>query len=298
MNFDYGDTLKRAAQMTLRYKSFWVLMTLQMLPSMIMFPLFFYALWVLENSRGEAGGVWMVVLGAALILLFFASFLLMAYSHSAVTLGVIRVDRGGEITDLMELLRDAFPFYGRSLGLILSIQLTIGMIFTVVFMIIGLLMVVTMGIGAICLQPVILLLTPLSMLLMAFMEAAQTALIAEDLGVLDSLKRALQVVRAHVWKYVIISLVVYFGTSIISGIISIPLTFPAAILAMSTETMSLSDSQMGMAVMASMFCCFVPVIFAISGVTQTFIKTTLGLSYLRLASPAGEQVITLEEQAS
>lgn len=298
MNFDYGDTLKQAAQMTLRYKSFWVLMTLQMLPSMIMFPLFFFALWFLEEGQGNAEGVWMVVFGGTLILLFFASFLLMAYSHSTVTLGVIRVDRGGEITDPMGLLRDALPFYGRSLGLILSIQLTIGMIFTVVFMLIGLVTVVTMGIGSICLQPIILLLTPLSMLLMAFMEAAQTALIAENLGVLDALKRAFQVVRAHLWKYVIISLVVYFGTSIISGIISIPLTFPAAILAVSTETMSLSDSQMGMAVMASVVCCFLPVIFAISGVTQTFIKTTLGLSYLRLASPAGEQVITLEEPAS
>ncbi|MBK7318790.1 hypothetical protein [Candidatus Villigracilis affinis] len=297
MNFDYGDTLKQAAQMTWRHKSFWVLMTLQMLPSMLMIPLFFFALWFLENSRNGVGGVWMVVFVLVLFLLLIASFLLMAYSHSATTLGVIRVDRGEENIIFMDLLRDALPFYGRSLGLILSIQLTIGMVFTVIFMFIGLISVVTMGIGAICAQPIILLLTPLSMLLMAFMEAAQTALIAENLNVLDSLKRALQVVREHVWKYVIISLIAYLGTSIVTSFISIPLTLPAVFIAMSTESMSLSDSQTGMAVMFSMLCCFFPLIFALSGVTQAFIKVTLGLTYLRLARPAGEQVIALEEQA-
>ena len=283
MNFDYGDTLKQAAQITWRNKSFWVLMILRTLPSVLTLPIFFLIFSSLEKSRGRLTSVLMLVFMLVFILLMAASLFIMAFSSSAVTLGIIRTNRREGSTMFMELLRDVLPFYWRSLGLILSVQLTIGLVFTIIFLFIGAFSLVTMGIGAICAQPILLLLTPFTMLLLSFMEAAQTVLLEEDLGVVDALKTAARVVREHVWKYLIISLIVYFGITAFSSFISIPLALPAVMLTMSMQASGNVPSQMGLAIILSMMCFFFPVITAVSGVTQTFLKATLSLTYLRLS---------------
>ncbi len=286
MNFDYGATLKQAVQITWRHKSFWVLMILQMIPIILIFPLLFLSLYFLENSLDRIGGIYMIVVGVILFLIFISSFFIAAYSHSATTLGIIRVDRGEGSTGLMDLMRDALPFYGRSLGLFLSIQLTIGLIFTIIFMFIGTFSLVTMGIGAICAQPIILLLTPFSLLFMAFMESAQTALLAEDISVVDALKRAFQIVREHIWKFLIIALIAFLGAGMLNSMISIPLTLPIFFIGALMESSSQSSTQMGLAVMVSMMCIFMPVILILSGITQILMKAALDLSYLRFTHPA------------
>lgn len=298
MNFDYGETLKQAAQITWRRKSLWVLMLLPMLPIFITFPLFFAAIPFLEQSRGEVGGIYMVIAALIFSLLFIASFFFTAYTQSATTLGIIRADRGEEQFQFADLLRDAVPFYGRSLGLLLALQLTIGLIFSIIFLFLTLMILVTMGIGSICFQPILMLLTPFSLLFVSFMEAAQTALLAEDLGVVDALKRAWQVVREHVWKYVIITVIVYFGTSIISSFVVFPLMFPIFFAASFAESATQSASQMSFVIMAAMMCIFFPVMLALSSITQVFMKAALDLAYLRLTDSGQKtenQVIFSEE---
>ena len=299
MNFDYGEILKKAAQITWRHKSFWVLMILQMLPVILIFPFLFLSVFFLENNGGRMEGIYVIVAGVIFFLIFISSFFIAAYSHSATTLGIIRVDRGDGNTGLMDLMRDALPVYARSLGLFLSIQLTIGLVFTIIFMFIGALSLVTMGIGAICAQPIILLLTPFSLLFMAYMEAAQTALLAENLGVADALKRAFQIVREHVWKYLLIALIVFLGANMITSMVSVPLILPIFFVTAFMESSSQSSAQMGLVVMFSMLCVFMPVVAALSSVTQVFTKAALDLSYLRLTRPAPvtAEVIHLEEPA-
>ncbi len=285
MNFDYVETIKQAAQITWRRKFLWGVMLLPMLPIFIMFPLFFAAALFLEENSSEAGGIYMVIAALIFGLLLIASFFFTAYAQSATTLGIIRSDRGDEKIQFAELLQDAVPFYGRSLGLLLVLQLTVGLIFSIIFLFIALMIFVTMGIGAICAQPILMLLTPFSLLFVSFMEAAQTSLLAENLGVVDALKRAWQVMREHVWKYVIITLIVYFGASILSSFVFVPLMIPMFLAGAFVETASQSASQMGFAIFAAMMCFFFPVMLLFSSITQVFMKACLDLTYLRLAVP-------------
>jgi len=282
MEFDYGETLTQSVQITWKRKSLWGVMALPMLPLFVMLPLFFAAIPFLENSGNDLSGVSFLVLVLVFGVFFIVGLFITAYANSAATLGIIRTDRG-DAFQFVDLLRDALPFYGRSLGLLLLLQLTIGLVFTIIFLFIALLTFVTMGIGSFCAQPIIMLLTPFSLLFVAFMESAQTALIAENLGVVDALKCAWEIVRRHVWKFVIITLVVYMGTSMLSGVVVFPLMVPMFFMAGFAQSVSQSITPM-VVVMAVGMCIFFPVMLLLSSIIQVFMKASLDLTYLRLAA--------------
>lgn len=134
------------------------------------------------------------------------------------TFGILRAERGEGSTAFMDLVRDGFQHFGRIFSAVLIIQLTIGAIFTVVFLCMTLLSLVTMGLASFCLQPIMLLLTPLSFLTIAVTDGAVIAVIDENLSAWEAVKRAIQVVREHVWKFIILTLIVYLGTTILSSI--------------------------------------------------------------------------------
>jgi hypothetical protein len=160
-----------------------------------------------------------------------------------------------------------------------------------------LLILVTIGMASICLQPIMILLTPLMFLMIGVLEAAQIAVIAGDMNVLDAVKRALQVVRAHVWKYVIITLIVYFGSSILTSIIITPLMLPIFFVPFLLEFGQGMSMQSVVLISVLVSCIFFPVMILVSSVIGVFMKASLDITYLRLTLPAEEQVVHLQEKA-
>jgi len=207
-------------------------------------------------------------------------------SISAATLGVVRAERGEGSTKFMDLLRDGLPYFWRVFGVMMVVNLTVGLAFTIFFLLAFLLIIVTIGLAAICLQPIMILLTPLTFLVVAVLDAAQIAVIVEDMNVIDAIKHALQVVRTHVWKYVIITLIVYFGGSILSSVIVMPLMLPVAIVPFLIGFGQEMSTQSAALVSALFFCIFFPVMMLVSSVLGVFMKTSLDLTYLRLTSSA------------
>ncbi|MBI3167077.1 MAG: hypothetical protein HYZ22_01255, partial [Chloroflexi bacterium] len=225
MNFDYGNILTRAFQITWKYKSFWLFMMFPMLVGSIIFLAFIVPVFFLEDDEEMMGLVmvfWLGVIALGMI----ASLLVSTAGMTSLTLGVLRAERGEGSTAFMDLVRDGFTYFGRALGAVLIIQLSIGAVFTAFFLCVGVLTVVTMGIASICLQPIMLLLTPLSFLVMAVMYGALVAVIDEDLGAWDAVKRAIVIVRENMWKFVIITLIVYFGTTFVTSILIFPMMMP------------------------------------------------------------------------
>jgi hypothetical protein len=142
-----------------------------------------------------------------------------------------------------------------------------------------------------------LLLMPFIFLVVGALEAAQVAVIAEDMKVMDAVKRALQVVRAHVWKYVIITLIVYFGSSILSSFIIMPLMLPVFIVPFLIGLGQEMSMQSVVLISVLFFCIFFPVMMLVSSVLGVFMKASLDLTYLRLTTPVEEQVVNYQGKA-
>jgi hypothetical protein len=294
MNFDYGNILTRSLQITWKHKSFWLFMMFPMLIASGMFIAFAAPVFFLSENDEMIGLVfagWLAVLVLGTIINLVAS----TAGITSLTLGILRTERGEGSTAFMDLVRDGFQYFGRAFGAVLIIQLSIGAVFTVFFLCVALLSAVTMGLASICLQPIIILLTPFSFLVVAVMDSALVAVIDEDLGAWDAVKRALGVVREHVWKFIIISLIVYLGVSILSGFFVLPAMIPAMALPIMMESGMEIGGQEVILTMLVFACLFFPLMSLLSGVTGTFMTSALELSYLRLNRPADAEIIVAPE---
>ena len=293
MNFDYGNILTRAFKLTWKHKSYWLFMTFPVLIGMVFFAAFIAPVLLLEGNEDLMGLIvvlWLGVIGLGMIVSLVAS----AAGMTSLTLGILRAERGNGSTSFMDLVRDGFGYFPRAFGVMLIVQLTVGAVFTVFFLCVMALTVVTMGIASICLQPVMFLLTPLSFLVAAVMNGGIVSVIEEDLDALDAVKRALQVVREHVWKFVIITLIVYFGASFLSGIFVVPAMIPAMFAPVAMEV----SEQLFWVAMGSFICLFFPAMAVYSGIFGAFTTSALALAYLQLARQIEKEIIAAEDTTS
>jgi len=284
MNFDYGNVLTRAFQITWKHKSFWLFMMLPMLVTSVMFVAFVAPIFLLRDNDEMIGVVFLLWIGI-FILGSIISLVVSTAGISSLTLGILRAERGEGSTAFMDLVRDGFQHFGRVFSAVLIIQLTIGAVFTVFFLCMTLLSIVTMGLASFCLQPIMLLLTPLSFLTIAVTDGAVVAVIDENLSAWEAVKRAIQVVREHVWKFIILTLIVYLGTTILSSIFIAPAMIPAMAGPIMLESGVDLDGNTVLILFASFACIFLPLLTLFSGIAGAYIQTLLSLSYLRLSSP-------------
>ncbi|HNE04369.1 MAG TPA: hypothetical protein PLT08_07610 [Anaerolineales bacterium] len=293
MNFDYGNILTRALKLTWKHKSFWLLLMIPVFISfMILAAIILPVIFLTENE--ESMTLIMVLWAGIVIFGFFASFIIGAVSMNAVTLGILRAERGEGSTALMDVVRDSFQYFKNAFGAVLIVQLSVGAVFTVFFLCMTALTLVTMGIASICLQPIMLLLTPLSFLVGAVLYGALVAVIDEGLGALDAVKRAVQVVRDHVWKFVVISLIAYFGSMIVSSIFTFPFMIPAMFGPALIES-GVDITGNTFALIFIPFLCIFGVLMAfVSGVTGTFIAASMEISYLQLSRPVPEVIFAAD----
>lgn len=295
MNFDYGNVLTRAFQITWKHKSFWLFMMAPMLIASVMFIAFIAPVFIL-GENDEMMGLVLVGWVGVIILGTIASFIVSTAGNTSLTLGILRAERGEGSTSFMDLVRDGFQYFGRALGAMLIIQLTIGAVFTVFFLLVAALTAVTMGIAAICLQPIMILITPLSFLVVAVMNGALVAVVDENLGALDAVKHALQVVRNHVWKFILITLIVYIGTSFLSSIFVFPAMLPAMAAPIMMESGMDMSGRSAILIFSLFACLFFPLMSLLAGITGAFMTSALQVSYLRLSRPAGGEVVFASEE--
>lgn len=299
MNFDISGILTRAGQITWKHKSIWGLLILPMIVAFLPFILFLiFFLAVMTITDGDISDTLFVILVLVFLMTLLVStvvnYAVRSVSISAATLGVVRAERGEGSTKFMDLLRDGLPYFWRILGVMLVVNLTLGLVITILNLLAFLLIVVTIGMASICLQPLMLLLMPFMFLVIGALEAAQVAVIAEDMNVMDAIKHALQVVRAHVWKYVIITLIVYFGSSILTSFIIMPMMLPLVFVPFLLEFTHEMSMQSVALISVLFFSIFFPVLMLVSSVLGVFMKASLDLTYLRLTSPAEEQVVNFQ----
>lgn len=288
MNFEIGEVLSRAVLITWRHKSFWGFITLPLLISFVAIPLYFLPPVFLEdNTFGSPSlfdnPVFVVLFIVIHLILAFASLLLMTIGYSSLTLGVVRAEQGEGGLTFKGLLQDGMKYFPRMLGVLLLIQLGFSLVFLIIFGCLALFGVMTAGIGFICAQPLIILLYPVMMVLYAFMEQSQAAVVADELGVMQAIARGWELLKANLWRLVLISLVIYIGITIVSSLVVMPFMIPFFFLPflMSSSFFDSGPQALWLVIGGSMLI-LLPVMALVQGITITFMKSTYILVYLRL----------------
>lgn len=303
MNVELGEVLARAWNITWKNKVLWVVSALPILVSFLIFPIWLFMAFTDRFDPTEMPRLFenpvLIVLAVFFYLIVFAvSFFLQIVSRSSATLGIYRAEAGIQPITFVDLIKDGFRYFLRILGISLLAALAY-MAFMLVFLACTTVAsVVTLGLASICLQPLFLLLFPLILLLMAFMEQAEAAVVVDGMGVMDAAKRGYELVRGNLLTFALITIVIYFGMSILMSIIIFPFMIPMFFLMMRNIGTGMPDFNNMFRIQALFMVVMFPVMGVLQGVMMTYLKSAMMVAYLRLTRSSGAPQLELQEALS
>jgi uncharacterized membrane protein len=288
VSFDFGEVLSRAWQITWKHKVLWLFSALPVFLAFLIFPImivpvFFFGMDSQGNPVLFENPIFIILFVAFNIVISTLSFVLYTIGTSCTTLGVLRVEQGVEHLTIPGLFNEGMKYFARILGVGLLVTAGVSAVFSAFFVCMALFGMVTMGLGFICAQPLIILLYPVMMVLYAFIEQAQAAVVSDDMGVTQAIARGWNLVKSNFWRVLLISLIVYLGIGFLSGIVMMPFMVPFFFLPFLMEDQNVEFNMRSLGLMMVAFSViFLPALALLQGITITFLKSTYTLVYLRL----------------
>lgn len=233
---------------------------------------------------------------AGLVLLSLVFYALGMMGRIGILKGVYKVEAGASSLMFAELWSESMPYFWRIFGL----NFLVGLAFFVVILPFILIAVATAGIGLACLLPLICVLVPVGWAVNVILEQAQAAIVAEDLGIIESFKRGWAIVKSDIGGMIVLSLVLGIGGGIIGLIIAIPVIIAIVPFVLG---MAANNFQMGNSIPAtawvSLACCglYFPVLLVLNGILTAYVKTSWALSYLQLSQPKENPPVLAQDNA-
>lgn len=284
MNFDFGEVLSRAWQITWKHKVLWVYGFLQTMASLLLLPLAVipaFAPLVSDQLVGKVNEPWFFLI----FIVGFFVFMLALYPftvlmNGALSIGVLRAERGEEKLSFMELIRESFPFFWRLLGLMLLFVAAMMLAMFAFTALQAILSVVTLGLASICLAPLSFLLYPALFVWYVCMEQSMAAIVADNMNVMDAARQGWQIFRNNIAGVVVVGLVLYFGVSLIAGIAIMPMIVPFFALPFA---LGVDDFNRSILLVAGICATiYLPVFAIFQGAMLALMKSGWVLTYLRL----------------
>lgn len=303
MNFNFGEVLTRAGQITWKYKILWLsgiviaVLGLLSVPISLLFndPMSFMVSDPAEINQ-KMGSI--LLANGLILLLSIVSIPFYILGMSIPSLATRRVERGEDVLTFGGLIRDSFSYFWRVLGMYLLVW--VGMfVFVMVFMAcIAVLSVVTMGVGVLCAFPLFFLFIPIGILVFSLMETGMSAIIVDDLSVMDALRRAWELVKKNLGIMALMSIIIYLGVMVVGMIISIPMMIPmfGFISNIGTEPDFEAFSKI-YRTMTLWMLAFSPLYAVFQGVLLTFMQSAWTLTYMRLTKSQETPVLATEANA-
>jgi len=180
---------------------------------------------------------------------------------------------------------------------IFLMQLIIGLVIAIPILIVVAILVVagvaTQGIGMVAILPFfcvcMCLLIPVSWFVNVLLEQSSVAIVTEELGMVDGLKRGWEVIKNNIGPIIIMTLIVYVGGGIINLILSIPvlIVMIPLIIAFVGGLASGQQSLMvgGVLVFILAVCGLSLLMQILTGIVQTYIGACWTLTFRRLTAP-------------
>lgn len=190
--------------------------------------------------------------------------------------GVSDVELGAQVSRLRfgELFRLSTPYFWRIFGMYFLVVLA----FIVAIIVLAVPLAITV-VGIFCL----ICLAPLAaFLLFAVLELAANAIVIEDLGVIEGLKRSWMLVRTK-FGPVFVMWLILFVIGLIGGLILALPFFLLAIPWFVGSVVSGSEAlQFGWVLWLVCGCLYLPFLLVLSGIMQSYIGSAWTLTFLRL----------------
>ena len=299
MTFNFGEVLTRAWQITRKYKVLWIFGILagctnggggggggggntgystgpndfDVPPEIRRFVLMMEDLvaWVEDN-------LWIfIVIGLAFLILILITIFLGTIGKIGLIKGSYQAEMGAERLVLGELFSASMPYFWRVFGL----SFLIGLAFLLLFIPLILLGVITAGVALLCLLPLICLLIPVGFAVGIIIEQANRAIVLEDLGIFDGLKRSWEISRANIGPLIVMGLILFGITLVLGIVIALPIfivVFPTIFAFALGEGQSFSPLYIALACI----CLYAPVSWVLNGILTTFTQSAWTLTYMRL----------------
>jgi hypothetical protein len=206
--------------------------------------------------------------------------------------GTMKAEQGAERLTFGELWREGLTYFWRVFGLNLLIGVIIFLAVAIIIILGVVLTVGTLGIFILCLIPIICLLVPVMWAVSVVVEQANIALVVENLGITDAIKRGWQVVRDNLGNVLVMSLILILGVGLIGGaIIGTPLLIVAAPAIAGFAAGTSVAIRSGLIASGLLFIVYLPVLLLLSGILRAYISSAWTLTYLRLThKPSPQQI--------
>ena len=299
MNLDIGEVVSRAWQISWKHKSLWLFGILLGLIIFAIFPLAFAPTLlpiISQDSETMLTPVLLIIWIGIILLFFLASFPLTAITHASVTLGALHADQEKEKFAVGELTKKSLPFVGRVLGVMLLFAAGMMLINLIIQAISFFFTIVTLGFGSLCLTPLFVLMYPAFMIASAGMEQAISAVIVDNMKVMDAAKKGWDLVRANPAPIFVLALVIYLGVGIVTGIIMLPMF--VSLFALPFGFMEQNANWTILSIALGSGVVFIPMFLVFNGWALVFMKSVWVLTYLRLTRGSTSQPVLLEAAPS
>lgn len=244
----------------------------------------------------ENGTIWLVVAGIIVFSLLLAVVMLLvgAIGRAGLARGAWRADAGETPLTFRTLWQDSLRYFWRVLLLVLLIAVAATILIFLLLAPLVLFGFMTLGIGLLCLIPFICLLVPVGIAVGVLEEIAVIAIVGEDKGILESIRRAWEILRANVGPMVVMTLILLVGGGIVRLLIGLPailILFPIAIGLIAGGQTALVG---GFMVAGAVLLVYLPVAILLSSVLQAYLGSAWVLTYRRLISKETEATIEPE----
>jgi len=254
---------------------------------------------VIRSFLNQYWGIIAVVI-ALLCVLWFLVYFFGLMGKTGLIKGAHKADTGADRLSFGELWNESLPYFWRMFGLSLLVGLPffiIIMIVLVVFLASVFGVIFTNGAtgGAALAKifvalgifiPAMCCIGIVSGIVGMIVEQARNAMVIEDTGVLEGLRRGWGVFKRNFLTIFLISVILWVLSVIVGLIIAIPLLLA---LAPALGSIFLARSSAALIPLAiAGICClaYLPVLLVAGGIFETYMQSTLTLTYLRLTAPA------------
>lgn len=282
---DLNELIKRIWKITWKHKILWGAGFLTLLVTFLFIPLMLAPLFLLLGSNDsyrmlDEAWPWVLLL-CGFVFFMAASYVVSSILRPTLVVGVLKAERGAEKLSAGELVREAAAYFWRFLGLMLLFAAAFMAVYAVIMGIQIVASLLTFGLANLCLWPLTFLIYPLMYAAMAVMELAEASMVVDGLGIMESLRRAWDLVLKNKMSVLLVALILYVGLGIISSIIIFPIFMPIGFLPMLIAEDVLPRSFLW--ILGIGYLIALPIMAFVQGIVLTMIKTGWTLTYLRLS---------------
>jgi hypothetical protein len=238
--------------------------------------------------------VWVYILVAlAALVLIVISIFLSTIGRIGLIRGAADGDEGAERLSFGRVWNESLPYFWRVFLLDICVIVVAILAVLVLMAPFIILSIATMGIGMLCLIPILCVLIPVFWAFSVLIEQTTIAMVLENRGILDGLKRAWQMIKANWGPVLVMSLILIFGAGIIQLLISLPAIAIVLPVLLSLMAQTRAALTAGIGISLILLLIYLPIAIVLNSVLMSYVGTAWTLTYRRLTlgKPAPESIV-------